>query len=193
MVLLGMMLAFLPEQKNSFFRLKPDQLSMRAASEENIFTVDQVARFLNNEDTTIQLIDVRSPEQFRYCNIPGSVNIPVGSFLDKNRQGYLDQNKVRNIFYSNGDLLSAEAWTIATGLGFRNNFIMKGGLNEWFRTVMNSEFKGETISARENALFENRFRAKKLFTSYNSLPDSLKIKMLVTKQSERAKLDGGCE
>ena len=38
---------------------------------------------------------------------------------------------------------------------------MKGGLNEWFNTVMNSSFTGERISARENALFETRTRAKK--------------------------------
>ena len=33
---------------------------------------------------------------------------------------------------------------------------MKGGLNEWFNTVMNSNFTGDRISARENALFETR-------------------------------------
>jgi hypothetical protein len=33
---------------------------------------------------------------------------------------------------------------------------MKGGLNEWFNTVMNSSFTGDKISARENALFETR-------------------------------------
>lgn len=193
LVIMGAIMAFLPEQKNNFFRLSPGQLTSLAANEANFFTVDQVARFINTEDTTIQMIDVRSPEQFRHCNIPGSINIPVERFLDKNWQGYIDQEKVRNIFYSNGDLLSSEAWTIAAGLGFRNNYIMRGGLNEWFKTVMNSEFTGERITAKENALFENRTNAGKLFTEFNSLPDSLKLKMPAAKQAERARLDGGCE
>ena len=40
---------------------------------------------------------------------------------------------------------------------------------------MNSTFTGERISARENALFETRTRARKMFTEINSLPDSLKM------------------
>jgi hypothetical protein len=70
---------------------------------------------------------------------------------------------------------------------------MKGGLNEWFNTVMNSNFTGERISARENALFETRTRAKKSFNEMNSLPDSLKLKFILSKHIAVKKLDGGCE
>jgi hypothetical protein len=70
---------------------------------------------------------------------------------------------------------------------------MKGGLNEWFSTVMNSTFTGERISARENALFETRTRARKIFTEINSLPESEKIKFFESKHLEAKKLDGGCE
>lgn len=68
-----------------------------------------------------------------------------------------------------------------------------GGLNEWFNTVMNSSFTGERISVRENALFETRTRAKKMFTEINSLPDSLKLKFIKAKHISSKKLDGGCE
>ena len=70
---------------------------------------------------------------------------------------------------------------------------MKGGLNEWFTTVMNSNFTGDRISARENALFETRTNARKLFTEINSLPDSLKMKFIEAKHIAVKKLDGGCE
>jgi hypothetical protein len=69
---------------------------------------------------------------------------------------------------------------------------MKGGLNEWFQTVMLSEFSGEKISARENALFENRFKARAAFNQVNSLPDSLKNKYFDAKRLQQKKLDGGC-
>jgi hypothetical protein len=58
---------------------------------------------------------------------------------------------------------------------------------------MNSSFSGERISARENALFETRTRAKKLFAEMNSLPDSLKMKYVNSKHLAAKKLDGGCE
>ena len=70
---------------------------------------------------------------------------------------------------------------------------MKGGLNEWFDTVMNSSFSGGKISARENALFESRARASKMFTDMNSLPDSLKVKYMESRRMDAKKLDGGCD
>ena len=59
--------------------------------------------------------------------------------------------------------------------------------------VMNSSFTGDKISARENALFETRMKARKMFTEINSLPDSLKKKFLEAKHIAAKKLDGGCE
>ena len=58
---------------------------------------------------------------------------------------------------------------------------MKGGLNEWYKTVMNARFTGEKITPRENALFETRSKAGKIFTEMNSLPDSLKLRFFETK------------
>jgi hypothetical protein len=106
---------------------------------------------------------------------------------------FLGTGETRNIFYSNGDLISGYAVAFAGGLGYRNCYSMKGGMNEWIRTVMNTKFSGDKISARENAIFEARARAGRLFTEMNSLPDSLKIKYLNSKKFNPKKLDGGCE
>ena len=138
------------------------------------------------------MIDVRSAAEFRFCNIPGSVNIPFENLTETGWESVLNRENVRTIFYSNDDLLASMAQTIATGMGNENVFVMKGGLNEWFQTVMLSEFSGEKISARENALFENRFRARAAFNQMNSLPDSLKNKYFDAKRLQRKKLDGGC-
>jgi hypothetical protein len=77
-------------------------------------------------------------------------------------------------------------------MGGDNAFVMKGGLNEWFQTVMLSEYSGATITARENALFENRFKARATFNQFNSLHDSLKTKYFDAKRLQKKKLDGGC-
>ena len=149
-----------------------------ALDQNTYLTADQVARFVVSEDKTVQLIDVRSPEEFRTFNIPGSVNVPYDEFLDNDPEKSLNNRKIKYIFYANGDLYSNYALVIARGLKYNNTYVMKGGLNEWFSTVMNSSFTGERISARENALFETRMRARKMFTEINSLPDSLKQKFI---------------
>lgn len=188
---LGVLLAFIPGGSERSFRVKPDELAAEAAA-ENLFTVDEVARFVNIEDSTVQLVDVRSAAEYRACNIPGSVNIPLENLTETGWESALNRENVRTIFYSNDDLLASMAQTIATGMGNENVFVMKGGLNEWFATVMLSEFSGETISARENALFENRFKARAAFNQINSLPDSLKNKYFDAKRLQQKKLDGGC-
>ena len=190
---IGVLLAFLPFNASKSFQLKPDKLLLSSASNDMYFSVDQVARFVNNEDSTIQLIDVRPEEEYKTCNIPGSINIPLADLLNPDWEGYINQTRVRNVFYGNGDQTANIAWTVATGLGYENNFVMKGGLNEWYKTVMLSEFKGEKITPRENVLFENRFKARKTFTQINSLPDSLKIQFLAARRLKEAELDGGCE
>ena len=189
----GIILAFLPFNASKSFQLKSDELLSKSTSEEIYFSVDQVARFVNNEDSTVQIIDVRSAEQFKECNIPGSVNIPFSDLLNPMWEQTLNQKEIKNIFYGNGDQTANYACTIATGLGYPNNFVMKGGLNEWFETVMNSQFSGEKITPAENARFENRLNARRTFTQINSLPDSLKTRFFNAKRLTQSKLDGGCE
>jgi rhodanese-related sulfurtransferase len=156
-------------------------------------SVDQVAKYLVTEDSTVMIYDLRTPEEYKHMNIPGSVNIPYSDLLNDENDLSLSDRNIKKIFYSNGDFESNYAYTIARGLNNRNVYVMKGGMNEWFNTVMNSSFTGDRISARENALFETRFRARKIFTDINSLPDSLKVKYFEARHIAATKLDGGCE
>jgi len=190
---IGIIIALLPFDTSESFRLKSNELLSKSVSDSIYLSVDQVAQMINREDSTIQLIDLRSAGQFKVCNIPGSINIPFDDLLNPLWEGTFNQKKVKKIFYGNSDQTANYAWTIATGMGYKNNFIMKGGLNEWFKTVMISQFTGEKISPIENAIFENRFNARKAFTQVNSLPDSLKGRYFKAKEIKQLKLDGGCK
>jgi rhodanese-related sulfurtransferase len=193
LVCLGFILALLPLSGNRSFTVKPQKLLDQSVDEKSYFTVDQVARFVVSEDSSVQIIDLRSPEEFRSFNIPGSINLPYKEFISSDPGSILNNAKLRYILYSNGDFDSNYAMVFAKGMKQNNVYVMKGGLNEWFNKVMNSSFTGESISARENALFETRTRAAKMFTEINSLPDSLKTKFFEAKHLSAKKLDGGCE
>lgn len=191
--LLGLILALLPLSASRSFTIRPQKLLPEVLNKNSYFTVDQVAGFVVSEDSSVQIIDLRTPEEFMSVSIPGSINIPYNEFLNKDGSGYLNNPDIRTILYSNGDFKSNFALVIAKGLKHKNIYVMKGGMNEWFNTIINSRFTGERISARENALFETRSRAGKLFTELNSLPDSLKLKYMEAKRIAANKLDGGCE
>jgi rhodanese-related sulfurtransferase len=190
---MGLILALLPLSSNRSFNTRPDKVLEEALDLNTYLTADQVARLVVSEDKTIQLIDLRSNEEFNRFNIPGAINVPYNKFLDKDPESILNNKESRYIFYSNGDLFSNYALILARGLRYNNTYVLKGGLNEWFSSVMNSSFTGDKISARENALFETRMRARKMFTEINSLPDSLKQKFIEAKHTAAKKLDGGCE
>jgi len=189
----GIILAFLPFNASKSFHLKSDELLTRSVSEEMYFSVDQVARFVNSEDSTVQIIDLRDAKEFKACNIPGSINIPFSDLINPLWEPVLNQKQVKNILYGNDDQTANYAWTVVTGMGYSNNYVMKGGLNEWFKTVMLSQYSGEKITPAENARFENRLNARKTFTQINSLPDSLKTQFFNAKMLKESKLDGGCE
>lgn len=193
LICLGAILALLPLTSNNSFIVKPQKLLSEVLDKKIYVSVDQVARFVVSEDSTVQIIDLRSPEEFRSANIPGSLNIPYSKFIDNDLNSVLNNQNIKSIFYSNGDFDSNYALVIAMGLNYKEIYVMKGGLNEWFSTIMNSTFTGERITARENALFETRSRARMLFTEINSLPDSLKLKFMKAKHASSKKLDGGCE
>ncbi|MFZ0473598.1 MAG: rhodanese-like domain-containing protein [Bacteroidales bacterium] len=193
LLLLSLILALLPLKANRSFTAKPGQLLPEVLNEDVSFTVDQVAEFIVREDNTVQLIDLRSPEEFRQQAIPGAVNIPYPEFIGKDPEAWLGNKKIRNIFYTAEDTEADYALVYARGLGYENSYIMEGGITEWIATVMETKFAGDRITARENALFETRRRAGEMFTQLNSLPDSLKTQFLESRKFSAKKLDGGCE
>ena len=189
----GLMAAILPHRDNTIGQLSPKQSMRLLENPDNSVSADELARAIVNEDSAIQIIDLRTASEFLKCNIPGSVNIPLADLANRDYSAYLSQKDKKIIFYSNGDIFSAEAWTTANRMGVANCYVLKGGLNDWFKTIMLSEFKGETITPAENELFEVRYKARNFFTQMNSIPDSLKGKFLLTKKTEAKKLVGGCE
>ncbi|MFN2314499.1 MAG: rhodanese-like domain-containing protein [Bacteroidales bacterium] len=194
LVMLSLILALLPLTANrSFTSNKPANLLDEVLDDEASFTADQVAGFIVREDPAFHLIDLRSAEEFRQQALPGAFNVPYEEFMRSDPDIWLSNEKIRTIFYSAGDLEADYALVYARGLGYENSYVLAGGITEWIRTVIDTKFAGERITARENAMFEIRKRAGEMFTELNSLPDSLKLKYMESKKFSAKKLDGGCE
>mgnify|MGYP000858043058 CR=1 FL=1 len=193
LIMLSLMLALLPLTSNRSFTGEPHKLLTDVLSNEASLSVDQVAEYIVREDSTIQLIDLRAPEEFRKQTIPGAINVQYKDLINTDPEVWLGNKDVGNIFYSNSEAEQSFALVYARGLGYDNTFVMTGGTGGWMKTIMETKFSGERITARENALFETRRRAGEMFTTLNSLPDSLKAQFLESRKFSAKKLDGGCE
>ena len=192
-IAISLILLVFPAGEASRGQPSPQQEVYNLQQTRQIIDVDKAARLINESDTNYQIIDIRSSEEFLASSLPGSINIPLNKLLAPEWQGYLKQEERTNILYSNGDYYSNLALALLSSKGYPGNIVLKGGLNEWFAVIMNTEFKGGRITARENALYENRTKAKNLFTQINSLPDSLKNNFLEAKLLTEQELIGGCE
>lgn len=192
-IILSLALIVLPGSGNYSFTEDPEKLVLSLYNQDSYISVDRVARHVVSEDSTVQLIDLRDPEEFNKLNIPGAMNIPLDLFFKMKPETFLYNDDISYIFYSNSDIESSYALTLARGLGYKNCFAMEGGLNAWFETIIYSSFSGETISPRENAIYETRSRAKRFFTEINSLPDSLRLQYAESRRQAERDLDGGCE
>ena len=193
LIISGILLAVIRLPGETSYVTSPGKVIELSVDPSTYLSPDQVARMVVNEDSNIQIIDLRPAEEYMKFNIPGSVNMPFDNFVNEGLARRLPPDNIKKIFYSNGDTEANMAFVISTASGNHNHFVLRGGLNSWFEQVMNSEFSGQKISARENAIFETRYRARKLFTEINSLPDSLKASMLIARKFDPKKLDGGCE
>jgi rhodanese-related sulfurtransferase len=189
---LAFLLALIPQNEGERFSAKPEMLVSTLNDETLTLTPDQVARLIATADTTFRLVDLRSNEDYIDLSMPGALNIPYNELIAGDPSIILPTG-AKLIFYSNDDLTSNLALAFSRGFRCNNTYVMEGGLNKWFETIMNSTFPEGKISARENALFESRFKARKQFADFNMLPDSLKNAARNAGMTGKVKLDGGCE
>jgi len=104
----------------------------------NIFANDTLtcqeakAFFDNNKNDTIQIIDVRTPEEFAENHLFSAVNI---NYFDKNFDQLLGKlnKKSRYIIYCKNGGRSALTLAKMHSMGFQNVKHIKGGIEEWKR------------------------------------------------------------
>lgn len=83
-----------------------------------------------NED--FQLVDVRETNEYEYCNIAGSLLIPMGEIL--NRIDEVDRNKEVIIHCKSGGR-SGSIVNALMARGFNNVVNLRGGIIAWAKEI----------------------------------------------------------
>lgn len=153
---LGIIIAAVPANKTKQFRLTADELLQEAGTGSEFISPDVVADMLVKKDPTLQLIDVRTPEEFEAYSLPGAINIPLSNLLSDEYTDVLNQDVKTNVFYSNGSVYANEAWMLTRQLGYENNFVLQGGLNYWFGNILSPQAPSQTSPDEEFAKYDFR-------------------------------------
>lgn len=187
-------LLILPDSHNSI-DVKPELLLNEINSTSRFLSVDLVAERLIDEDPSIMLIDVRSPDQSAEYSLPGAFSIPLDEVALPDWEDYLNQDDMDVVLYSNSDLFADQAWIICTRLGYKNLYVMKGGLNEWFETIMQPKLPPETASKEEFDLYSFRQAARQYFGGGSNIEveaDLPKENIVIKKREKKVVAEGGC-
>lgn len=142
----------------------PHQLLLEINDQRRFISTDQIADLLINQDPSLLLIDVREPVAFQDFALPQSVNIPLESLLSAEAQSLIECGKYMIVFYSYDDIHADQAWILQRNRGCQNMFVLKGGLNEWTKTIIQPEEPLQTAGSESWELYDFRMAARKYFT-----------------------------
>lgn len=194
---LGLIIAAVPENTTKPYKLTADELLEEVKSGTQFIGPDEVADMVISKDPSLQLIDVRSADEFEKFSLPNAINIPLADILNPEWEGYINQDVQLNVFYSNGTNDANQAWLITRQLGYDNNYVLQGGLNYWAETVMNPEAPKSTSPNEEILKYNLRKGAGMALggeapepTQSQSAPDSPKPP--VKKRETKKRVQGGC-
>jgi rhodanese-related sulfurtransferase len=176
----------------------PQQLLLLAAIGSHYYSTDQVAEMLINHDPALVLVDVRQPAEYEKWHIEEAVNIPVDSLLTPTWYNWLTRPGQTVVFCSNDDALAQMAWLATRRLGASNTFVMKGGLNEWFNTIVNPPAPGPMADKVQLALYTKRMGARQHFYNLGMVgeatekPKEAPKKVVKPTAVQHSAAEGGC-
>lgn len=134
---LGLIIAAVPQNTTHPYKLTAAELLNEAVARSQFIAPETVADMIVKKDPSIQLIDVRSKDEFEKFSLPGAINIPIIDLLSEDNLELFDQDVKMNVLYANSTVAANEAWMIIRQLGYSNIYVLEGGLNYWFEAILN--------------------------------------------------------
>lgn len=123
--------------------IKPSELLSKLSSPERYITSDNLANKLISNDPSFILIDVRKLTEYEQYSLPGAIHIPLKKLFDDASENYLNQDQYDVILFSNDHFNADQAWALCKRMDYSNLFVLKGGINSWYQTIINPKIPSE--------------------------------------------------
>ncbi len=193
----GFISMFLDGFKPKVHVMQPKELLYEVNKSGHFISTDEVAKMIMESDPSLLLIDVRSPEEFKKFSLEGAINIPADKLMDKDNRAYFDENDYTTVLYSNGTSIAEQSWLMLRSYDFKGNKVMRGGLNEWYKTIINPQKPADdelTAELEKKYLF--RKGAQVYFTGANPVGSASSSKPKAPSKPvvkrKKKEVSGGC-
>ncbi len=178
--------------------IDPEKLLSHAISPERYISTDELAEMIIGQDPSFLLIDVRSGMDYEKYALPGAINIPLDSLLSENFEAYLNQEEYDVVLYSNDDFKANQAWLLCNRMDYKNHKVLRGGVNEWFNTIINPKEPSESMPASAFEQYDFRKAASMYFgVAYPGKLMEIEVpvtpkKVIPVKKKKKIPVEGGC-
>jgi uncharacterized protein len=184
--IIGFSAFFLPDIKEAYLNEIKNE-SYVNSYEIKSMTPDELAFRIMDNDKSIQIIDVRSAEEFKKLSLPKSLSFSVNELFNKSAERVMTIKHKKNIFIADAEMTSKKAAILADKLGYVDPVFLKGGLNEFKKEILEFKMPEEIKTRREADTFRFREKASKVMPV---LIEQNKNKVIPKKESKR--IIGGC-
>ncbi len=176
-------------------QISPSELLWDVLQPTRFVTTDQVAKRLIEKDPSLLLIDVRPAAEYDKYSLPNAVNVPIDSLITPAGQEYFGNPGTKVVLFSNDAILANQAWVLLRRMAFKNDYVMKGGINGWMETIIQPKEPAETAPESAFERYEFRKAACQYFTGANVAntgKSSSKVKVVFKRRKKTAVAAGGC-
>lgn len=142
---------------NDIVEVNVKDLALSTVKDSDKIKPEVIADWLIQGKADFVLIDLRNPEEFEKYSLPEAENIPLVSLPEA--ELYRNQ---KLILYAEDNLRAAQGWFILKSKGFKNVYILDGGLEGWKNEVLFPKLSSNP-SKEELSLFEKKKAISKYF------------------------------
>jgi len=188
---------FLPNVKSQKHIIGAKELLYEVNNQGRYVSTDKVAKMIIEKDPSLLLIDIRSPKEYSKYTLEGAINIPFDKIMDKANVDYFNQDVYTTVLFSNGSSLADQAWLTLRSYDYKGNKVMKGGLNQWYKTIINPQKPAdENLTANIEKQYLFRKGAQVYFTGAQvvgsgSAPKAKPSGKPIVKRKKK-EVSGGC-
>jgi rhodanese-related sulfurtransferase len=185
-VVLGIV-AFVPGKKDIIqMRITNAQRQQTCVFKE--IPADKLANNIVNNFYSLNIIDVRSPEEYEAWHIPMAINIPFEELLERQNMQIFKQKIRTNIFYADNDTLVKMACLKAKFAGKSDNMILQESAQEFRNMFFEPEEPIPFADKNQISLYNFRIEAARQMTE---MENAMKKRMAPVKR-EVITVRGGC-
>jgi len=179
--------AFAFPERQSELKHESNNPELVAKGKFEIMDSDELAFRLLDNDKSIQIFDFRTKEEFKTLSLPRSSNWTSDNVFGKDIHKKLSTKNMKNVIIANDENEAKKLAYIASELGYKSLYVLKGGMNEFRNDILNFK-RPETATRQMLATYDFREKASR------KLPELIEAnkKLLNTDEKKTKRVVGGC-